>query len=312
MNLLFLGSGAFGLPTLSALSRTHILRAVVTQPDKPAGRGSALSPTPIGAYAAQTLPQIPLLKPAKINDPAVVSQLRAFNADAWVVIAYGQKLGKSLLDGVFAINLHASLLPRWRGAAPISAAILAGDVETGNSIITLADRMDAGHILARSRTPITPSTTTGELHDILANQGPGLVEQVLAAKLANSLHPEPQDESHVTIAPKLSKSDGRLDFHAPADECRRRIHAFNPWPGITVSFRGQPLKLLTAASDQPSVSSSQPGSILEPAVGLIACGNQTTLKLLTVQPAGKKPMPFPDFARGQRITANEVLTNPTP
>jgi methionyl-tRNA formyltransferase len=156
VNLVFLGSGAFGLPTLIALSRTHTLRAIISQPDRPAGRGGALTPTPVSAFAPRLLPTIPLHKPERINDAA--AQIRAYNADAWVVIAFGQKLGPALLDGVFAINLHASLLPRWRGAAPINAAILAGDARTGNSVITLAQRMDSGQILAQSECPIDPPT----------------------------------------------------------------------------------------------------------------------------------------------------------
>src|SRR5258705_3491243 len=153
MRLLFFGSGAFGLPTLERLAAQHQILAVITQPDRPAGRGGRSTPTPIGAWVAEHLPGTPTFKPPKINDPFIIQQIRAIGrpdasgADAWVVIAFGQKLPRALLDGVFAINLHASLLPRWRGAAPINAAILAGDTQTGNSVITLADRMDAGLIL---------------------------------------------------------------------------------------------------------------------------------------------------------------------
>ncbi|MBL8887523.1 MAG: methionyl-tRNA formyltransferase, partial [Phycisphaerales bacterium] len=142
LKLVFLGSGAFGLPSLRALIAEHDVAMVVTQPDRPAGRGGLLTPTPIASEMQTNFPQIPLLKPEKINLAEVRDSIRALNADAFVVIAFGQKLGRSLLDGVFAINLHGSILPRWRGAAPINAAILAGDPVVGNSVITLADKMD--------------------------------------------------------------------------------------------------------------------------------------------------------------------------
>lgn len=214
MRIVYFGSGAFGLPTLEHLARHHHVLAVVTQPDKPAGRGSTLTPTPIGHWAALNLPSTPLLKPLKCREPAVVDQIRAFPADAWVVIAYGQKLPAQLLEGRFAINLHASLLPRWRGAAPINAAILGGDTVTGNSVITLADRMDAGLVLAQTNPPLTISeqVTAGELHDLLASDGPGLVERTLALHSARTLQGTTQDESLVTIASKLSKDDDHIDF----------------------------------------------------------------------------------------------------
>lgn len=307
MKLLFLGSGAFGLPTLRSLAERHSLLAIVSQPDKPAGRGGSLTPTPIAAHAQEHLAGVPLFKPPKINDPAVVAQLRAFHADAWVVIAYGQKLGKALLDGIFAVNLHGSLLPRWRGAAPINAAILAGDPQVGSCVITLADRMDAGLILGEQPHPADPSLSAGQLHDLLAQDGPGLIDRVLTARRSGTLSPRPQDESLVTIAPKLSKADGWLDFSQTADACRRRIHAFNPWPGVSVTFRDQPLKLLRASSEA-CPADGPPGRILSPA-GEVACGQSTTLRILEVHPPNRRPMPFQDFIRGLKppLRSDECL-----
>ncbi len=302
MKLVFFGSGAFGLPTLQSLAEHHDIAAVITQPDRSAGRGGSLTPTPIGQWAAANLPETPLLKPEKVNQ--LTDQIRAFNAEAWVVIAFGQKLGAKLLDGVFAINLHASLLPRWRGAAPINAAILAGDSETGNSIITLADRMDAGLILAQSHRPIDPAETAGELHDLLSEDGPDLVESVLADHARGTVRLQAQDEALVTIAPKLSKSDGWVDFTQEAESCRRRIQGLNPWPGITVQFRDLPLKL-TRAITVSDEADSAPGTILNADAGLISCGNATTLKLLEVHPAGRKNMTWPDFCRGHRVNEGE-------
>ncbi len=304
MRLVYFGSGAFGLPTLQRLASAHTLLAVVTQPDRPAGRGGKPTPTPIAAWAAEALPNLPILRPERVNTPETVERVRSFEADAWVVIAFGQKLSARLLDGMFAINLHASLLPRWRGAAPINAAILGGDTFTGNSVITLADRMDAGLILGASRRAIDPLVTAGELHDLLAADGPELVERVLADHAAGTSRPHPQDESEVTIATKLSREDDAIDFHQPADFLRRQVHALTPWPGISVGLETrppQPLKLLRVRSLPNTHADAQPGTILDPRVGTIACGHGTVLQILEVQPPGKRPMPWTAFANGRTI-----------
>lgn len=280
---------------------------VVTQPDRPAGRGGAMTPTPIASEVQTSFPSIPIIKPEKINVPEVRDSIRSINADAFIVIAFGQKLGKSLLDGVYAINLHGSILPRWRGAAPINAAILAGDPVVGNSVITLADKMDAGLVLATSSHPLNPDWTASDLHDILAADGPGLVERVLRERPTG----EVQNDTLVTIAPKFSKADGWVDFRTSADECRRRIHGLNPWPGVTVQFRGQPLKLLRAKSDGGSgQESGVPGSIIDPALGTVAC-TRSLLTLVEVQAPGKRAMPWVDFARGHKPMKGDVLVGPS-
>ncbi len=308
MDLVFFASGAFGLPTLERLARARTITAVITQPDRKAGRGAKLTPTPIGAWTAEHLPDVPLLKPERIIEPGVIEQVRAFPASAWVVIAYGQKLPPELLSDRFAINLHASLLPRWRGAAPINWAILEGDSETGNSVITLADRMDAGLILGQSRRPIEPSATTGGLHDLLAADGPDLVEQVLSDHTSTSLSPIVQDESLATHARKLSKGDAWVDFTQPAQACRNRIHGLNPWPGVVVECAGEPLKLLRAELGDPDPESTgMPGEILDAQEGLIACAQGEPLRLLEVQPSGKRAMPWGDFARGRSLTPGARL-----
>ncbi|MFZ2873419.1 MAG: methionyl-tRNA formyltransferase [Phycisphaerales bacterium] len=311
MKVVFLGSGAFGLPTLEHLARTHQVTGVVTQPDRPAGRGGKVTPTPVGAWAEAHLAGTPLLKPERINTPLDTDALRALEADAWVVIAFGQKLGKALLAERFAINLHASLLPKWRGAAPINAAILAGDLRTGNSVITLADRMDAGLILGASERVIEPTATAGELHDLLASDGPALVERVLQSHVSGTLVPTVQEEPLVTLAPKLSRADAWVDFTQHADDCRRRINGLSPWPGVTVEFRGQPLKLLRAGS-AGDVALGPPGSIIDPLRGVVRCAAGTGLTLLEVQPAGRKPCSWRDFANGQRLGPEELLRGGRP
>lgn len=312
MKLVFFGSGAFGLPTLQMLASEHALLAIVSQPDKPAGRGGKLSPTPIADWAAANLPHIPLLKPVNVNEPDITTQIRALPADAWVVIAFGQKLKPALLHDRFAVNLHASLLPRWRGAAPINAAILAGDTSTGSSVITLADKMDAGLILDQSHRPIDPLQTAGELHDQLAHDGPALVRRVLANFASNSLSPITQDESRVTLARKLSKADGILDFARSADDCRCIVHGLTPWPGVTVAFRNEPLKLLRVRAISNTAGHLTPGTILDPAQGLVRCGHNSALQLLEVQPSGKRPMPWRDFANGRQVQSQESLVGGPP
>lgn len=302
MKVLFFGAGAFGLPTLEMLSRDHELVGVVTQPDRPAGRGRTLTPSPIGARAAGTEP-VPVYKPQNVNTPEVRDELRGLGADAWVVIAFGQKLGEKLLDGVFAVNLHASLLPRWRGAAPINAAVLAGDTETGNSVITLADRMDAGLVLGRSRRTIEPKQTAGDLHDLLAQDGAPLVADVLAREANGETVAEEQDEALVTLAGKMSKDDGWVDFARPANECRNRVHGLTPWPGVSAGFRGERLKLLRVEAVEGR-SEQEPGRVADTKEGLVACG-EGLLRLVEVQPAGKKPMGWDAFARGARVEEGE-------
>jgi methionyl-tRNA formyltransferase len=312
MDVVFFGSGSFGIPTLAALSTAHRVTGVVSQPDRPAGRGGALTPTPIAEWAATNLPGVPVLKPENVNEAGVLAAARALPAQAWVVIAFGQKLSPALLEGRFAINLHASLLPRWRGAAPINAAVLAGDAHTGNSVITLADRMDAGLILAQSRRPIDPSQTAGELHDRLAQDGPELVRGVLEAQRSGTLQPRAQDPALVTKAPKMSKADGWIDLDRPADEARRRVHGLHPWPGVTVTFRDQPLKLhRVGVVDAPANSAdAPPGALIDATRGIVRCGPAdapAALQLLEVQPAGKRAMAWGEFAAGARPRAGEAI-----
>jgi methionyl-tRNA formyltransferase len=306
MRVVFFGSGAFGVPTLRMLASRHEVVAVVTQPDRPAGRGKALSPTPIATEAQSLLPGAAVLKPEKVNTPQVRDHIRGLDAEAWVVIAFGQKLGQKLLADRFAINLHASLLPRWRGAAPINAAILAGDRTTGVSVITLADEMDAGFVLGQASRPLDPSLTIGELHDVLAEEGVEVVDTVLRRHASGTLEPIEQDSACVTFAPKLSKADGWIDFTQPADACRNRVHGLTPWPGVSVSLAGVSLKLLRVAAES-SDHQAAPGTLIDPA-GVIACGDGTALRLITVQPAGKKPMDFAAFANGRSLAGGEVVT----
>jgi len=311
MNIVFFGSGAFGVPTLERLAHEHTIKHIVTQPDRKAGRGRKLTPTPIAQWAAEHARDVPVLKAEHVNDHELVERIRAVDADAWVVIAFGQKLGSALLADQFAVNLHASLLPRWRGAAPINHAILAGDKETGNTVITLADRMDAGQILGQSKRAIEPTVTAGELHDLLSADGPALVLDVLDRHEAGSLDPHRQNEEEVTLAPKLYKDEGWLNFALPADFNNRVVNGLTPWPGAATALNGKRLSVRRAEHSDVKTE-EEPGTVIDSALGLVACGRGSVMHLLEVQPAGKKAMPWADFARGSQVSVGDRFDEDEP
>lgn len=310
MDVVFFGSGAFGIPTLERLASEHTITGIVTQPDKPAGRKKILTPTPVGAWAAEHLPSVPIAKPERINTDEARDEIRIWNTDAWVIIAYGQYLGQKLLADRFAINLHGSLLPRWRGAAPINAAMVAGDRVTGNSVITIAKEMDAGFILGQSERVIEPDQTMGELHDLLANDGPDLVMRVLGDHAHNRLDYREQDESLVTVAGKMTKADGRIDLNNDAQMVSAKINGLSPWPGVTVMYRDEPLKI-NRSQPAEQESEEKPGTIIDASDGLVSCGGETVLQLLDVQPPGKRSMEWKAYANGRKIQPGELLVGNT-
>lgn len=303
MRIVFLGSGAFGIPTLEALAGRNEVVAVVSQPDKPAGRGKALTPTPIALRAAEL--GISVLKPEDINRSDVRDAVRALRADAWVVIAFGQKLSRELLEGVFAINLHGSLLPAYRGAAPIQRAVMDGCAETGVSVISLAERMDAGLVYATRTRPIGGSETSDEVHDALSLLGPEVIASVLAAHAAGALVGAVQDESKATRARKLSKSDGTVDLTArDARSARAWINGLNSWPGCTVSVGGVQIKLLRVRE----ASAEGLGGVAELGADGRVRAVGGAIEILEVQPVGGKRMPFADFMRGRPQLAGAAIT----
>jgi len=311
VRVLFLGSGAFGLPTLMHLVENHEVVGVVSQPDRPAGRKRVLTPTPISAWAEQHLPGAPLRRAEDVNTPDAINQLAGLGAEAAIVIAFGQKLSPTLVDRAapLVVNLHASLLPKYRGAAPINWAVLEGETTTGVSVISIAQRMDAGRVFATREISIDPLETAGELHDRLAELGPGAIEQVLADLAAGRLQGVAQDEARATRAPKLSKADGRIDFTADAGTLRRRVHGLTPWPGVTVrrvSPAGEvvhELKLLRVR-DRIAASPADPGW-LSPE-GVVRCGDGE-LELLDVQAPGRKPMSAAEYLRGFPVKVGDRL-----
>lgn len=303
MKLVFFGSGAFGLPTLKSLVKDYEVELVVTQPDRPAGRRKTLSPTPIGEFASNR--NIEVTKPENVNDTQTSDLIRS-KGNVFVVIAYGQKLGQELLKDRFSINLHGSLLPKYRGAAPINWALINGETSTGVSVITLADRMDAGDILGQSITSVDPMETAGELHDRLADLGPDLVLEVLNKYKSGSLLRESQDESKATHAPKLSKADGTVSFNQSAKAVRARIHGLTPWPGCRVMLDGAALRL-HRVRDLPDTESQQ-GKIGTICNGDEIICSQGRLKLLAVHPPGGKMMSFSAYTQGHSLAEGATAT----
>ncbi len=303
MRLVYFGSGAFGRPAFDALCAHHDVVLAVTQPDRPAGRKRRLTPPPIADAAVAH--DVPRFAPENVNTDDATARIHDADADAFVVIAYGQKLSARLLGETFAINLHGSLLPRWRGAAPINWAILDGDRTTGVTVITLAQRMDAGLMLAKAEVEIDPMETAGELHDRLATLGPQAVTGVLDDFAADRLHGETQDESLATHARKLTKADGRLTFDHDAAWVRRRVHGLTPWPGCTVAFDGRAVKILRVDVVDADRAAGPPGEVT--ADGGVACASGV-VRLLEVQPAGGRPMSFDDFVRGAGVEPGARFT----
>jgi len=315
MQLVIFGAGAFGIPAFKRLHAEHRVLAVFTQPSRPAGRQRVLTPTPVGAWAAEC--GLPCFEVADANDPAVVAQVAELAPDASVVIAFGQKLSPELIAamGELAVNLHSSLLPRYRGAAPIHWAVIRGDAETGVSVIGLAQRMDAGAMYAQVSTPIDPMETSGELHDRLAaDLGPDAVAGVLDDLAAGRLTPLEQDHAAATRARKFTKADGTAAFDQPAAAVRARVHGLNPWPGCRVDWSAEPGG---DATSQPRPLllrrvRDHPGGVVRPPgrVGTdlrVACA-EGSIELLEVQVPGGKPLAFDAFVRGHGFAAGHLLT----
>jgi methionyl-tRNA formyltransferase len=296
--IVFMGSPEFALPTLHGLAAHYPVVGVVTQPDRPAGRGRQLTPPPVKQLALQL--GLPVIQPQRLKEPEAMQQLQEWAPDVIIVAAFGQILRPAVLDlpPYGCVNVHASLLPRWRGAAPIQAAILHGDPQTGITIMRMDPGVDTGAILSQQATPILPDDTAGSLAERLAELGAGLLLETLPAHLKGEIQPQPQLGEMATYAPMLSKEDGLLDFSQPADALARRVRAFHPWPGAFTTWEGQPLKIHRArAVDAPS---SSPGTTYTHA-GLPALGCAAGLLLLDeVQPAGKRSMPGEVFLRGAK------------
>ncbi len=308
MRILFMGSPTFAVPSLRALASAYSLVAVVTQPDRRAGRGRQLQAPPAKLEAVKL--GIPVLQPHKLSDMEVFEELSALAPDLIVVAAYGQILRQNLLDlpAHGSVNVHASLLPRWRGAAPVQAAILHGDRVTGITIMRMDAGLDTGPILARRETKIGERETGGELETRLADLGADLLVETLPAYLDGSLVPQPQEDAQATYAPMLKKADGALGFSRTAEELARQVRAFEPWPRSFILWRGERILVMEAAAES---GRAEPGEVVL-TEGLPAFGTEAgILKLIRVQPAGRRPMGGEEFARGFPDFIGSQLDPPT-
>ena len=296
--IVFMGSPDFSIPALRALAEVYPIVGVVTQPDRPAGRGRVLTPPPVKRLALEL--GLPLIQPERLRQPEAMAQLQAWAPDVIVVAAFGQILRPAVLElpRFGCVNVHASLLPRWRGAAPIQAALLHGDAQTGITIMRMDAGVDTGPTLSQRALPIQPDDNAGALSERLAALGGELLLETLPAYLSGELAPQPQEDAGATYAPMLNKADGQLDFSQPAEALARRVRAFNPWPGAFTIWQGQMLKIQRAHAVPTPCAVPGQTVIYQ---GLPAfCTSDGLLALDELQPAGKKPQPGKAFLQGAR------------
>jgi methionyl-tRNA formyltransferase len=309
LRVVFAGTPAFAVPALAALVARHSVHGVMTQPDRPAGRGRQLTASPVAQFAASQ--SLPLIQPPRLRgDPdalaATLTQLASWRPDVMVVVAYGLILPREVLrlPRLGCLNIHASLLPRWRGAAPIQRALQAGDATTGVSIMQMDEGLDTGAVLAERPLAIAADDTAGTLHDRLAELGAALLLEVLDALQAGTATARAQSAAGVSYAAKLSKSEARIDWAGSAVQIDQQIRAFNPWPIAEARLREESVKLLSsrvAHTPAPGARPHPPGTVL----GLrddalqIACGNGV-LEVLQLQRAGRKPVTAREFLNAQQ------------
>lgn len=306
MRIVFLGTPSFATHPLRKLVEAgHEIVAVVTQPDRPAGRSRILQPPPVKQVAVEL--GLPVLQPETLRDAQVIEELRALRPDVGVVAAYGEILRRVVLEipPLGYLNIHPSLLPLYRGPAPVTGALLAGDATTGVSVIQLERAMDAGPILAQASVPLEPDARAGPLTDELFQLGAALLVGVLPHYAAGEIVPQPQDHTRATFTSMLEKESGRLDWSRPAVVLERAVRAYDPWPGTFTMLQGQPLKILRASVVGGDIE-GEPGAVL-PGPDFVVATGAGGLRLDEVQPAGKRPMSGRDWRRGQPHLGGALL-----
>lgn len=295
-----MGTPEFAVPTLLKLMATQEVVGVVTQPDRPAGRGQELRPSPVKVAAAAQ--HIPLYQPKSLKAPETIEPIRAWHPDMIVVAAFGQILRPHLLNlpPHGCLNIHASLLPRWRGASPIHHAILAGDTETGITLMQMDVGLDTGPMYIQKAVAIHPDETAATLHDRLAELGAEMIGAYLDEILAGVLRPQPQDDSLSTYAPMIQKEAGQIDWSKSAVEIDRHIRAMTPWPGAFTFWEGQMVKILRARPQPtPSSLTNTPGQVMPHADGVLVETGNGGILIEQLQLAGKKVMTTQEFVRGR-------------
>jgi methionyl-tRNA formyltransferase len=307
LRITFFGSGAFAIPSFEALlDAGHDLAALVTQPDKEKGRGRVLAPPPLKPVAEAR--GVPVRQPRGLRDAGTQEALRALAPDLQVVVAFGRILPGAVIDVSpgGTVNVHASLLPRYRGAAPVQWAIVNGETETGVTTMLIDEGLDTGPLLMSRPTPIGEDETAVELEARLARLGADLLLETVRAIADGTATPRAQDHRLATSAPIIRKEDGRLDWRRSATDLARRIRGFHPWPGMTARHRGRELKVLRARPEAQGAEAA-PGTVAATDAGgvVVVCGGGTRLRLLEVQPESRRAMPAAAFAAGARIVAGD-------
>jgi len=311
----FMGTPAFAVPSLEQLAESYEIVAVVTQPDRPAGRKQRLTAPPVKEAALAR--SLPVWQPPTLRTPEAVAHLSVLAPDLIVVVAFGQILRANVLEipPHGCLNLHGSLLPRYRGAAPVPAAILSAETETGVTLMRMDEGMDTGPIIAQATCLIAPDDTTAMLRDKLCHLGAGLLVETLPRWLAGEIVPQPQDHSQATYCHTIAKADGRLDWQLPAEQLERQIRAHIPWPTAFTTWQGKRLKVLRAAPHRTGHGTvppdwrgeGQPGQVVALDDGIGVVTGEGALKLLEVQLAGKRAMTIEEFLRGQRGFVGSVM-----
>lgn len=308
-NVVFMGTPDFAVPALHALLQAPELAVtgVVTQPDRPAGRGHALKQSPVKGAALEA--GLPVFQPESLRQQGALDHLRGWQPDVLVVAAFGQILRRDALELApwGSVNVHASILPRWRGAAPIQYAIRAGDKQTGITIMKMDEGLDTGPVLAMRYLPLRPDETGASLHDRLAELGGALLVPTLLGYLSGEITPHPQLEEGVTLAPSLRKEEGRIDWTQTAVEIDRLVRAFTPWPGTFTRFDGQNLKIITGLPRPDQASDEAPGTLVSVDGGLGAVTGEGLYQITTLQPSGKRRMSAEAFLAGREDALGQVL-----
>ena len=308
LRVIFMGTPQFAVPSLQRLidAGDYAIVGVVTQPDAPAGRGRELAMSPVKRLALEH--SLLILQPERVRRPDAIAALRELRPDVLIVAAFGQMLPRSVLDlaPLGTLNVHASLLPRWRGAAPVTAAILAGDAQTGVTIMRLDEGMDTGDMLAQESTPILPDDTTGTLTERLAGLGADLLLRTLPRWARGEIRPQPQDAALATLCRPVKKEDGRVDWRLSAAAIERAVRAYTSWPGAHTTWNGRLLKILAARVLRKPASAASGTVLLTPDGPAVATGDGLLL-LTTLQMEGRRALPAADVVRGQRDLVGAVL-----
>ena len=312
MRIVFMGTPQFAVPSLRSVAANFHVVGVVTRPDMPAGRGRSLRPAPVREAAGEL--GLPCVQPARVSRPDSLKALRGWDPEVIVVAAFGEILNREVLalPPLGCLNVHASLLPRWRGASPIQSAILHGDTETGITLMRMDEGLDTGPIVAQARTPIGPVETAGEVEARLAQLGAKLLVETLPLYSSGEVVPRPQPDTGVTSAPRLRKDSGRLDFGLPATQLERQVRAFEPWP--TSFFEWQSKRIVVRRATAAAGAVSRIGRVVAHQGRPAVVTGEGWLVLEGIQPAGANSMPGEDFLRGARnfLGADLIAASPPP